>query len=191
MSVIKLAIRKISGLFRIRRQEVFVCSGLEELHERRPRIPITIQDTSYDNVHRVTDFRNEKVEESFRRFLDQGQMGLYAIKDSQVVGHAWAIICRKKRQMANGYFELHKGEGLIHFCNTEPSCRGQGIYQAMLVALYKRLLNEAKVERVFVDTDLDNLASIRGIQKVGFKPVGRYFYFQLRNRLIYKRNINK
>ncbi|MFH1370570.1 MAG: GNAT family N-acetyltransferase [Planctomycetota bacterium] len=186
-----MAIRKISGLFRIRRREVFVCGRLEELHEKRPKIPITIQDASYDNVHRVTDFRNEKVEESFRRFLYQGQIGVYAISDSKAVGHAWAIICPKKRQMANGYFQLHKREALIHFCNTEPSCRGQGIYQAMLFALCKRLLEEAKVKSVFIDTDLGNMPSVRGIQKVGFKPVGRYFYFLFRNTLIYKRNISK
>lgn len=179
------------SLFKATRREVFVCTRLEELHQRAPRIPVCIENITCDNASGVRDFRDDVEVSVFRGFLEQGQVGVYATLDGKVVGHAWAMSCNLERSMANGYFELHKGESFIHFCNVKASCRRQGIYQAMLFALCKRLLNEAKVKRVFIDTKLGNLASVRGIQRVGFKPVGQFLYFQLVNRLIYRRSISK
>ncbi|NQT04254.1 MAG: GNAT family N-acetyltransferase [Planctomycetes bacterium] len=184
-----MIIQKISNLFRIRRQQVFVCIDFEELQDRLPRIPISIEDITYANVHRVTDFRDQARVASFHGFLDQVQIGVYAILDSKVVGHAWAIICRDKRIKANGYFRLCSGEALIHYCNVKPSCRGCGIYQVMLFNLCNRLFNEERLDKVYIDTEVDNNAALRGMQKVGFRPLGQYMYFQFRNRLIYKKCI--
>jgi hypothetical protein len=176
-------------LFRIRHQQVFVCTVLEELQERTPGIAISIQDINHNNISRVTDFRDEAITKSFERLLDVGQVGIYAIADSKIVGHAWAIICRGKKRMANGYFKLNGGEALIHFCNVKATCRGRDIYPFMLFALCKRLFNEKRVSKVFVDTEIDNTTAIRSIQKVAFKPIGRYLYFQFKGRLVYKKNV--
>ena len=186
--------KKIAGIrywFTVVRKQIFVCTRPEDLLEVSPKIPISIQNVTPDNVHRVMDFRGKRQERAFRLFLDQGQMGVFAVSDAKVVGHIWAIICYKKRQMANGYFKIHKGEAFLHYANVKKSCRRNALFSAMLVALCKRLFNEAGIIKIFADPNVDNIASVRGIQKVGFKPVGRYFYFRFRNKLIYKRNINK
>ena len=187
--IFRRVILRVQGWFKARRQRVFVLTMSGELSCHSAKIPISIQNITPDNVERVTDFRDRDKERVFRRFLNEGQVGIYAISDSKVVGHAWAVICHKKRNMANGYFELQKGEVLIHFCNVKESCRGQGIYPAMLVALCKRLFGEIGSNKIFIDTEVDNIASVRGIQKAGFRPLGQYLFLQFRNTLIYKKSI--
>ena len=123
----------------------------------------------------------------FRQYLHDGQRGVYALDGRDVVGHAWAIICRERKFMANGYFRLRKNDALIHFCRVRKSHRGRSIYPMMLVSLCKRLFAEEGVHRVFVDTEQSNVASIRGLLKAGFKPLWRASYVNYRSRLIFKR----
>ena len=178
-------------MFQVRRQRTFFFDNPNNIITVNANADISILEITHDNVDRVTDFRSKEHVERFHRFLNEGQCGIYAIENAKVIGHAWAIICRKKKQRANGYFELHEEEALIHYCNVKKSFRGRRIYPFMLVMLSERLFRQAGINRVFVDTEADNTASIRGIEKVGFEPGGQYFYLQFRDKLIYKRNITE
>jgi CelD/BcsL family acetyltransferase involved in cellulose biosynthesis/peptidoglycan/xylan/chitin deacetylase (PgdA/CDA1 family) len=54
---------------------------------------------------------------------------------------------------------------LIYDCWTKPSYRGQGIYPAVLMRLYREL---SAIAPVCIYVRLDNEASVKGIEKAGF-----------------------
>jgi RimJ/RimL family protein N-acetyltransferase len=59
----------------------------------------------------------------------------------------------------------------------------------MLAVLCRYLFEHARVNKIFIDSAIDNNASLCGIEKVGFKLVGQFIFLQFRNRLIYKKRI--
>jgi RimJ/RimL family protein N-acetyltransferase len=175
---------RFSRIIQIRRQRVFVLDRLEEMKLVQPRLPLSIFTVTSENVERIGEFRTEDVVRHFQRFLKAGEIGVFAERDGRVVGHAWGAVCRKETRRVNDYFKLRQGEALIHFCSVQESWRGLRIYPAMLSALVAMLFTGQNLHRVFIDTGIDNLASVRGILKVGFRPLGRYLYVIIRGRCV-------
>jgi hypothetical protein len=66
---------------------------------------------------------------------------------------------------ANRYFRLRPQEALVHFCNVDEKLRGKGIYQALLCELYGVAFEREAVEVIYVDTERDNLPSVKAIEK--------------------------
>ncbi|MHC4075434.1 MAG: hypothetical protein ACYSRZ_03350 [Planctomycetota bacterium] len=92
--------------------------------KKEPRAEVRITNVDWNNVDDVKDFRAQKTVDTFHGYMEENRIGVYAWVDSQVVGHAWAVVCDGKSFKANGYFKLHNNQALIHFCNVKESCRG-------------------------------------------------------------------
>lgn len=176
---------RISKLIKVRQQELFDMTEPSQIVQISPKVEVHIQAVSIDNVDAVASFREQAVAERFHRHLKEGQYGFYALVDSRVVGHAWAIVCNKARCMCNRYMNLRQQEALIHFCAVEEGHRGKNIYPAMLTVICKTLLEQANVTRIVIDTEVDNLSAIRSIRKVGFQSIGRRTYLQFAWWLVY------
>jgi RimJ/RimL family protein N-acetyltransferase len=119
--------------------------------------------------------------------LSDGQLGVYAWRSAEVVGHAWAVLCRAGRMRANGYFALTEREALIHYCFVSPVHRGVAIYPLMLQTLSRLLFASHGIHRVLVDSECTNLPSLRGIAKAGFQPVATGTYVMFGGRLLLER----
>lgn len=181
----------IFGRLLVRRQVTFLLDSPDEIVDVRPRGAVTLLPATEENVLKAAEFRGQGIAELFARYLEEGQSGVYAFDGGEVVGHTWGILCLTparawRRMYANGYFRLLRGEALIHFCSVRDDCRGRGIYPAMLVLLGRRLF-ERGARRVYIDCDRGNAASIRGLRKVGFRPLESVLYIQYRDRLIFRR----
>jgi len=179
-------ISEIHNIFKIRRQQIFFLDDPNDINTVSTMVNIKLTEVTFDNVEHVTDFRSKEHAAKFYGFLEEGQYGIYAWIDSQVVGHAWAEVCRKCRCRVSGYMDISQNEAFIHYCNVSKSYRGKNIYPAMLAVLCQKLFSKVKIQRVLIDTEVNNKASLRGIAKVGFKPLGEGIYIQVRGRLIYK-----
>lgn len=174
-------------MFKIRRQQVFFFDNPNDINVITAMTDIKLTEITFDNVEHIMDFRIEKEHAAtFRKFLEEGQYGIYAWIDSKVVGHAWAKVCEKRYCKVNGYIKISQNEALVHYCNVSKSYRGKNIFPVMLSAISQKLFSEMEVRRVLIDTEVDNKASLRGIAKVGFKPLGMCIYVQFIGRLIYK-----
>lgn len=98
--------------------------------------------------------------------LNDGQ--LFAVKNgqSQVTCYGFVIY--------ESFYKRILGEAhavpMISNCFTFPEHRGQGLYPRILRAVCHSLSAEGQ-RRVIVTCAIDNLASIRGIEKAGFKHV--------------------
>jgi RimJ/RimL family protein N-acetyltransferase len=72
----------------------------------------------------------------------------------------------------NRFLRLATGDALLHYCLTLPPFRGQGLYPKVLKAA-THFLGDQGFKRVFVLAEKNNHASIRGIEKAGFRRIGR------------------
>ena len=53
----------------------------------------------------------------------------------------------------------------MHFCNVDEKHRGKGVYQAMLCELYRLAFASEAVDVIYVDTERDNIPSIKAIER--------------------------
>ena len=174
---------------RVRRQIIFYLQTPVQTVAINVQAVITITEITPENVNYVQTFRNAETARVFFQFLNEDQLGVYAWLDSRVVGHAWAKVCRNTQYRANGYLDICQNEALIHYCYVDENHRGKNIYPAMLIALCENLHFSRGVARILIDTEVDNIASIRGIQKAGFTLLGTGTYVQFVGHLIWKRFI--
>ena len=180
-------VSRIRQMFLIRRQQIFCLTSPGDIAAGQVKATVSITEVSPKNVARVTDFRAKPFITRFRSFLEEGQYGVYAWLESKVVGHAWAKVCRQSHCRVNGYMDIYQGDALIHYCNVSKAQRGQNIYPLMLVALCQCLFSQARVSRILIDTEVSNSASLRGITKAGFEPLGTGTYVQFGGHLLFKR----
>jgi hypothetical protein len=80
--------------------------------------------------------------------------------------------------------ELLPGEGWIGNCDTHPAFRGYGIYPVVLQHML-RSSAETGVRRCFISCAPSNQASIRGIEKAGFRFVSKKRKIRVLNRVFH------
>lgn len=126
----------------------------------------------------------------FKRFLNEGHLGVYALHRSKVIAHGWLIFNDKSSRILNGYIKIEYKEALIHYCKVMADFRGQNIYPTIIVALCRKAFNQFNVKRIIIDSEASNIASIKGIKKVGFQSIGKRLYFQCLGHFLFKIVIN-
>lgn len=177
---------RVKNLFKVRRTLVFYLGDPGDIIPINSKAKISISGVSFDNVEHITDFRSEKHEAMFRKYLEEGECGVYAWLDSKVVGHVWAKVCKRSRCRIKGYMDISQSEAMIHFANVSEEQRGKNIHPSMLVALCRYLFSEEKVNRILIEMEVDNRAALRGPIKVGFKLLCTGTYVKFRGRLLFK-----
>ena len=97
-----------------------------------------------------------------------GVRDFFVHKQNERLGHvSWLYY----KGDPNRILRLDEGDCEVKFCLTFPEFRGRGLYPAALqvIQLY---LKERGYRRCFICVKSDNPASIRGIEKAGFRRVG-------------------
>ncbi|MBN1764018.1 MAG: GNAT family N-acetyltransferase [Sedimentisphaerales bacterium] len=90
--------------------------------------------------------------------------------DGKLAGICWSC-SRKKR--SDYFVPLEESDATILSCFVLPVFRGRKIYPSMLETMVNTLLSRDQICNVYIDCKSWNTASIRGIQKAGFIPVGK------------------
>ena len=148
----------------------------DEAREVQSKLPVCQEPITQDNYKRVIEVINlESYKESFKKMLDQGQIGIFAIYNNRAVGYNWAYIGRvynkisKKR--ADDLIKLKNDKALIHFCRTAEDYKGNKIYPFLLSKLSKILFSKYNIKNIYIDTDIENIPSQKGIEKAGFRKI--------------------
>ena len=148
-------------VFELRRQDpVNMPPRSAELH----LVPVTLA-----NVEGISRFRHDGIVDLFRRFLAEGEIGVYAYWGDMAVGHAWAGLWHGSPRLVWGYLPVTSGTACIYFCSVSPSYRGRRIYQNMLVELIRVVCVSTPVRRIMISCELDNRPSYSAIERVGFR----------------------
>ncbi len=135
----------------------------------KPIDGIRIEQVTTENVASISHFRSQEVVESFRRYLAQGDLGIYAFYGDRAVGHAWAALPDGTRRLIWGHMPVTSDTVSFLFFSVDPQFRGRKIFQLMLVELVKLVFSTTNVSRVLADVPVYNAPSLAGVERAGFR----------------------
>lgn len=139
-----------------------------EINEVNARINLRIVSFTPSIFHlysSLEESEDKKIRKSLFRFyislLTKGGTKIYfALDDDNNILHYSVVIPRNIK-----YPFLKTGEYCIGPCNTSEKARGLGIYPYVL----QKILRDNPNNRFYMIIKEDNLSSIRGVKKAGFK----------------------
>jgi RimJ/RimL family protein N-acetyltransferase len=106
----------------------------------------------------------------FQCHLQDGVNEFFVAKNSQGIQHiSWIYFA----EHPNRLLSLQTDEVEIKYCLTLPPFRGRGIYPEVIRHMIS-YLSMRDVKRIFMCVRRNNLPSIRGIEKAGFRRVGKF-----------------
>ena len=187
MAGIRAWLQRLAHAVKLRRVVLLEMTGPGQINECEPRIDCRLAVVTPQNAELVRPWRGDHVAAMFHRFLDEGQCGVYAIADGQVIGHLWLDVCRQAERLANGYIRLRRGEALVHFCRVRPPCRGHAVLQAGLARACHAAFREHGVRRIVVDANVGNAPALRAFEKAGFRRFATARYVQVGHTLLCRR----
>jgi RimJ/RimL family protein N-acetyltransferase len=122
-------------------------------------------------IHELITYRENTASRLWEFFCDiyDGVSDFFIFKDKAEIGHISWIYYKHHH---NRILDLSKNEAEIKYSFTEPKFRGRGLYPATLVKIQKYLKDNG-YRKVFICVDMENIASIKGIQKSGFEILSR------------------
>lgn len=95
-----------------------------------------------------------------------------------VLAYGWVTRGDEEIAEIEGRIRVGPSEAYIWDCATLPAFRGRGLYPALLGAIARELVGEG-VARVWIAARADNAASLRGLEKAGYRRVADIRYVRL------------
>ena len=138
---------------------------------------MTVKVVDFKNLELIKGGEFEIFFETFRKFLKQNYLGVFALKNKIVVGYAWSGLKKSSKVKYNNYMKIRENEAFIFYCRTSLSVRGKNIYPRLLSEICSIHFNENNASKIWIDTEVNNLASQKGIEKVGFSFVENVIYY--------------
>jgi len=147
---------------------------LKQVHPILPAHQELITQNNYQKVLEIINIKNYK--ESFKKNLEEKQIGMFAFYQNQAIGYSWAHVGSifnkiNSNKKIDNLIKLKNDESFIHICRTGEKFRGKKIYPFLLYELANILFSEHKTKKIFIDTDIKNIPSQKGIEKIGFKKI--------------------
>jgi GNAT superfamily N-acetyltransferase len=145
-----------------------------------------------DNYHRVGEFRPRTRITQYRKKLESGEIGYFVEYHGRMIGSNWATVNRDVRpRIVRSVIRLAPNEGLTHDGVIAPSFRGQGFGAFMISRLVEILMQEFKLSRIIIDVNVKNKASLRMMEKAGFRVDHKMLHLALFDRLIFQRVLER
>jgi GNAT superfamily N-acetyltransferase len=105
----------------------------------------------------------------------QGDLCYAAWRGDQLVHHSWVAQRDTYLAEVHGWVRLQPGEAYVYDCFTDGSCRGLGIFPAVLSHIGQALF-AGNIRRIWIAVEEENRSSLKAIQRAGFEPAGEVAY---------------
>ena len=102
--------------------------------------------------------------------IESGRQCHVARVDGQIAAYGWVSFVEEDIGELNLRIKLLAGEAYIWDCATLPAYRRQRLYSALLAYMLDELSAEG-LRRIWIGTDVDNVASQKGVGLAGFRPI--------------------
>ena len=136
----------------------------------QPLIPTAFRRVSPDLVPALRGSMLDAASEEILKRLNAGKYCYSAWVDGQLVAYGWVSFVDEHIGELNLRIKLLPGEVYIWDCATSPAFRGKHLYSSLLSHMIRELSAEGFC-RAWIGTDLDNVASQKGIVRAGFHHV--------------------
>lgn len=159
---------------------------LESNHNAR-LVPITVE-----NYQRVDEFRPPSRIAQYRQKLVRGEVGYFVECDGRMIGSNWATLNEGgSAVVARTVMRLKPKEGMTHDGVIAPRLRGQGFGAFMINRLVAILFREYDLRRIIIDVNVKNRASLRMMEKAGFRVDHEALYVAVFNKLLFHRVLKR
>ena len=157
-------------LFKCWHERLF-CVKRDKAELQKSSLALEMVPITEENISLVRELRGPEYEEQFKYQLSLGDFGYYAYHEGRPVGYGWA----KHGGSDDFFFKI--GEGCVYLCRffVNEKVRGHGIYPELIGALIRK---ETSVDTFYIAVERGNVASERGLKKVGFEFVREYGFIR-------------
>lgn len=131
-----------------------------------------------DLVSPELDF-NDKDKKEGRQWLKRGDLCLIGYVKQLPVTYLW--IAFSVRELPAFIWPIGKNHVFFYKTFTRESFRGKRLNQSALSFALNHCYTLG-IQKAFIDVNLNNPISIRAIQKIGFKELGKFYMFYLGKR---------
>lgn len=112
-----------------------------------------------------------------RRRLEEGKIACVVLHEGRIASYCWVALKKAKIGEIGREIHLREGEVYLYDAMTFPAFRGKGFYPAILSHIL-RYVQEEGFQRALIFTLRSNQASVRGIEKCGFRLFQRITLIQ-------------
>jgi ribosomal protein S18 acetylase RimI-like enzyme len=135
----------------------------------KPLIDASFTRVGSESANELAEVMSLTSTEVLRRF--EGERRCYAARvDGKIVSYGWVSFHEEFVGELNLRLKLLSEEAYIWDCATLPDFRRNHLYSALLTFVIEDLGTE-QLKRAWIGTDLNNIASQRGIARAGFQYV--------------------
>ena len=128
-----------------------------------------IEKATDTSISDVVCFQNKDMVGIYRNLLKNGDTGYQAYLGEKCVHVSFTRPYTKETNKAfphSGYtYFLKENEVYVHYCETAPDARGKNVYPYVLTKIAEEYPNKTLVLFIYKD----NWASIKGVEKAGFR----------------------
>ena len=110
--------------------------------------------------------------------LKNGDKLFIVTENDELAHYSWVKFDEMDITEASKKIKLKEGEACIYDCYTNKKFRGQGLYPSMLKYL-KGYFKEKGFNKVYIYVEANNIPSIKGIEKAGFKKEDSIKYLRI------------
>jgi hypothetical protein len=115
--------------------------------------------------------------EQFKRALAEGEILFSAWVDATLAFCGW-VQFNERRPGGSTRLVVPPHSAFIYRCFTRPEFRGRRIYPAAMAYLLAKLKADG-IRQAYIDYAVSNIASAKGVRRVGGVPIGSYWVYQL------------
>lgn len=157
-------------LFKIWKERLFFIKK-EDVIKQEIDLPLKFVKICKENIDLAVNLRGEEYKIQFKYQLLQGDLGYYGFINDKPIAYGWI----KKPHSDDYFFNITKGTRYLCRFFTHESVRGKGIYPKLINFLIEQ---EDGCGRFYIDVEVGNEASERGLKKVGFKFVKQFNFLR-------------
>lgn len=159
---------KLQKLFWVHLTKNGLVTTAQDFRIIEPKKPCSFIPITFENCHRVREFREEGRVSEYREKVERNEIGFFAECEGTIVGSIWGTLNKTlKPIVVRHYMPLMPNESVMHDVVTADHCRGMGIASFLVGSIAAALLNDYQVNRIILDVNVRNAPSLRMLEKAG------------------------
>lgn len=162
--------KRLQKIFWIYPTSNFIIHNMNDFKKIEPRIKCRFLPITFNNYHRVSDFREEYRISQYKDKITRNEIGYFAECEGKMIGSIWATINKSDaHNIVRTYMKLMPDEGLIHDIVTGERSRGLLVGPFMVSKILSILLEEYLLSRIIIDVNMRNRSSLRMMQTLNLR----------------------
>jgi ribosomal protein S18 acetylase RimI-like enzyme len=183
---------KLKKIFWMKIRYNYFITAMTESNKVEPGVNCKFIPITMNNCHRVGEFREESRISEYREKLAHNEIGYFAENNGKIIGSQWATINKTDLPCnVRDFTKLRPNEGVIHDAVVSEKFRGMRIGPFMVSRMNTFLFKEYGLQRITWDVNINNHASLRMLEKLGFRKDRKVLYVAAFGKLLLKLKLKK